>query len=82
MARRVSDEHLDALPSREGSGPERPGSHGSVLSTSPYRKKAQDEALLKNAPLNLQRHGTFEKLDFASRQQFDTQAKVAIAAVN
>jgi multidrug efflux system membrane fusion protein len=36
-------------------------------------KKAQDEATLQNAQLNLQRYGTLEKADFASRQQLDTQ---------
>ena len=36
-------------------------------------KKAQDEATLKNAQLNLQRYTTLEKEDFASRQQLDTQ---------
>ncbi len=36
-------------------------------------KKAQDEASLKDAQLNLQRYGILEKQDFASRQQFDTQ---------
>jgi multidrug efflux system membrane fusion protein len=48
-------------------------------------KKAQDEATLKNARLNLERYSTLEKLDFASRQQLDTQlALVAqlIAQVN
>jgi multidrug efflux system membrane fusion protein len=48
-------------------------------------KKAQDEATLKNAKLNLERYSTLEKLDFASRQQLDTQlALVAqlIAQVN
>ena len=48
-------------------------------------KKAQDEASLKNAQLNLQRYGTLEKLDFASRQQFDTQAALVaqlIAQIN
>jgi membrane fusion protein, multidrug efflux system len=36
-------------------------------------KKAQDEANLKNAQLNLQRYDTLAKQDFASRQQLDTQ---------
>jgi membrane fusion protein, multidrug efflux system len=36
-------------------------------------KKAQDEANLKNAQLNLQRFDTLAKQDFASRQQLDTQ---------
>lgn len=36
-------------------------------------KRAQDEASLKDAQLNLARYGTLAKLDFASRQQFDTQ---------
>jgi multidrug efflux system membrane fusion protein len=40
-------------------------------------KKAQDEANLKNAKLDLQRYSTLVQQDFASRQQFDTQeAKV------
>ncbi len=36
-------------------------------------KKAQDEASLKNAQLNLQRYSTLAQQDFASRQQLDTQ---------
>ena len=36
-------------------------------------KKAQDEATLKNAQLNLQRYSTLAEKDFASRQQLDTQ---------
>jgi multidrug efflux system membrane fusion protein len=36
-------------------------------------KKAQDEAMLKNANLNLQRYTTLAQQDFASRQQLDTQ---------
>jgi multidrug efflux system membrane fusion protein len=36
-------------------------------------KKAQDEATLKDAQLNLQRYGALAKQAFASRQQFDTQ---------
>jgi multidrug efflux system membrane fusion protein len=36
-------------------------------------KKAQDQANLKNAQLNLARYGALASLDFASRQQFDTQ---------
>lgn len=36
-------------------------------------KKAQDEATLKNAQLDLQRYGNLAKEDFGSRQQFDTQ---------
>jgi multidrug efflux system membrane fusion protein len=36
-------------------------------------KKAQDDASLKDAQLNLARYGALAKLDFASRQQFDTQ---------
>jgi multidrug efflux system membrane fusion protein len=36
-------------------------------------KKAQDEANLKNAQLNLQRYDTLAKQDFASKQQLDTQ---------
>jgi membrane fusion protein, multidrug efflux system len=36
-------------------------------------KKAQDEANLKNAALNLQRFSTLASKDFASRQQVDTQ---------
>ena len=36
-------------------------------------KKAQDEATLKNAQLNLQRYTTLAKEDFSSRQQLDTQ---------
>jgi membrane fusion protein, multidrug efflux system len=36
-------------------------------------KKAQDEANLKNAQLNLERYNTLAKQDFASRQQLDTQ---------
>jgi len=40
-------------------------------------KKQQDQALLHNAELDLQRYSTLAKQDFASRQQLDTQ----IAAV-
>ena len=36
-------------------------------------KKAQDEANLKNAQLNLERYASLAKQDFASRQQVDTQ---------
>ena len=36
-------------------------------------KKAQDEASLRDAQLNLARYGALAKLDFASRQQFNTQ---------
>ena len=36
-------------------------------------KKAQDEANLKNAQLNLARYNELAKKDFASRQQLDTQ---------
>ena len=36
-------------------------------------KKAQDEANLRNAELDLQRYSTLAKSDFASRQQLDTQ---------
>ncbi len=36
-------------------------------------KKAQDEANLKNAQLNLARYGALASQDFASKQQFDTQ---------
>jgi len=40
-------------------------------------KKAQDEANLKNARLDLERYTTLAKQDYASRQQLDTQqAKV------
>ena len=36
-------------------------------------KKAQDEATLKDAQLNLQRFASLARQDFASRQQLDTQ---------
>jgi multidrug efflux system membrane fusion protein len=36
-------------------------------------KKAQDEANLKNAQLNLERYNQLAKQDFASRQQLDSQ---------
>jgi membrane fusion protein, multidrug efflux system len=36
-------------------------------------KKAQDEANLKNAQLNLQRYTTLAEKDYSSRQQLDTQ---------
>ena len=36
-------------------------------------KKAQDEANLKNAQLNLQRYTTLNKQEFSTRQQLDTQ---------
>ncbi len=36
-------------------------------------KKAQDDATLKNAKLDLERYTTLAKQDFASRQQLDTQ---------
>jgi multidrug efflux system membrane fusion protein len=40
-------------------------------------KKAQDDANLRNAQLDLQRYSTLAKQDYASRQQVDTQqAKV------
>ncbi|HET9685562.1 MAG TPA: efflux RND transporter periplasmic adaptor subunit, partial [Pseudolabrys sp.] len=40
-------------------------------------KKAQDEANLKNARLDLERYSALAKQDYASRQQLDTQqAKV------
>jgi len=35
-------------------------------------KKASDEAMLKNAQLNLQRYATLTRQDFVSRQQYDT----------
>jgi multidrug efflux system membrane fusion protein len=41
-------------------------------------KKAQDDAQLANANLDLKRYATLEKKDFASRQQVDTQ----VATVN
>jgi membrane fusion protein, multidrug efflux system len=41
-------------------------------------KKAQDDATLKNAKLDLDRYSTLAKQDFASRQQLDTQ----VAAVS
>jgi multidrug efflux system membrane fusion protein len=43
-------------------------------------KKAQDEAMLNNAKLDLQRFSTLAKQEFASRQQLDTQ--VATVAQN
>jgi multidrug efflux system membrane fusion protein len=36
-------------------------------------KKAQDEATLKDAQLNLERYGALARREFASQQQFDTQ---------
>jgi multidrug efflux system membrane fusion protein len=36
-------------------------------------KKAQDQANLKNAQLNLERYRSLTEKDFASKQQFDTQ---------
>jgi multidrug efflux system membrane fusion protein len=36
-------------------------------------KKAQDEANLKNAQINLQRYTTLNKKEFSTRQQLDTQ---------
>jgi membrane fusion protein, multidrug efflux system len=36
-------------------------------------KKAQDEATLRDAQLNLARYGSLASHDFASKQQFDTQ---------
>jgi multidrug efflux system membrane fusion protein len=36
-------------------------------------KKAQDEATLRNAKLDLQRYSTLSKQEFSSRQQLDTQ---------
>jgi membrane fusion protein, multidrug efflux system len=38
-----------------------------------HAKKAQDEANLKNAQLNLQRYTTLNKEEFSTRQQLDTQ---------
>jgi multidrug efflux system membrane fusion protein len=51
------------------------------IDSRPYRaavdqataKKAQDEATLNNAKLDLQRYSTLAKQEFASRQQLDTQ---------
>ncbi len=37
-------------------------------------KQAQDQALLKDAQINLRRYSTLAQQDFASRQQLDTQA--------
>jgi multidrug efflux system membrane fusion protein len=37
-------------------------------------KKAQDQAMLKDAQINLVRYATLARQDFASRQQLDTQA--------
>jgi membrane fusion protein, multidrug efflux system len=48
-------------------------------------KKAQDQATLKDAQLNLQRYATLAKQAFASRQQFDTQGAMVeqlIAQIN
>jgi membrane fusion protein, multidrug efflux system len=48
-------------------------------------KKAQDQATLKDAELNLQRYATLAKQAFASRQQFDTQGAMVeqlIAQIN
>jgi membrane fusion protein, multidrug efflux system len=48
-------------------------------------KKAQDQATLKDAELNLQRYATLAKQAFASRQQFDTQSAMVeqlIAQIN
>ena len=38
-------------------------------------KKAQDEAQLANAKLDLQRYAVLAQKDFASRQQVDTQSR-------
>ena len=59
----------------------KPGDLLAQIDPRPYRaaleqataKKAQDEATLKNAQLDLQRYETLARQDFASRQQLDTQ---------
>jgi multidrug efflux system membrane fusion protein len=58
-----------------------PGDLLAQIDPRPYRaaldqanaKKAQDEATLQNAQLDLQRYQTLARQDFASRQQLDTQ---------
>jgi membrane fusion protein, multidrug efflux system len=79
------DGTLDKFPVTEG----QMVSHGTVLAVidpRPYQavldqavaKKAQDQAQLANAKLDLQRYSSLAKQDFASRQQVDTQ----VALVN
>ena len=74
------DGTLDKFPVTEGQLVKQ-GALLAVIDPRPYKaaldqavaKKAQDEAQLANAKLDLQRYAMLEKKDFASRQQVDTQ---------
>lgn len=74
------DGTLDRFPVTEGQMVAR-GTVLAVIDPRPYQaaldqavaKKAQDEAQLSNAKLDLQRYASLAKQDFASRQQVDTQ---------
>ncbi|HEY3847204.1 MAG TPA: efflux RND transporter periplasmic adaptor subunit [Acetobacteraceae bacterium] len=79
------DGTLDKFPVTEGQLVKQ-GTLLGVIDPRPYKaaldaavaKKAQDDAQLSNAKLDLQRYSNLAKSDFASRQQVDTQ----VAMVN
>jgi multidrug efflux system membrane fusion protein len=79
------DGTLDRFPVTEGQSVKQ-GTLLAVIDPRPYQaaldqavaKKAQDDAQLANARLDLQRYANLAKNDFASRQQVDTQ----VAMVN
>jgi multidrug efflux system membrane fusion protein len=74
------DGTLDKFPVTEGQSVKK-GTLLGVIDPRPYQavldqavaKKAQDEAQLANARLDMQRYASLAKQDFASRQQVDTQ---------
>src|SRR5208282_5938279 len=74
------DGTLDKFPVTEGQLVKQ-GTLLAVIDPRPYQaaldqavaKKAQDDAQLVNAKLDLQRYANLAKQDFASRQQVDTQ---------
>ena len=85
LVRARVDGTLEKFPVTEGQLV-RQGDLLAVIDPRPYKasldqavaKKAQDNAQLLNARLDLQRYSALEKKDFASRQQVDTQ----VAMVN
>jgi len=85
MVRTRVDGTLDKFPVTEGQLVKQ-GTLLAVIDPRPYQaaldqaiaKKAQDDAQLANARLDLQRYTSLAKQDFASRQQVDTQ----VAMVN